>query len=97
MSATNERQSLGGQKTAGLLLANLEGACECGDLATMDAAAEVIASRVRGSLSNLRDLWLRDGGGSDFVDWLLVAAPSLKEKLKKATGRDREAWLRLVG
>lgn len=98
MNATmmlNDRPRLGGSKVAGFVLTALGRALECGDLATMDAAAAVVESRVRDGYAALCDLWQADGG-ADFVDWLMVASPSLKGRLKKATGRDREEWLWLV-
>jgi hypothetical protein len=98
MNATmlnNKRPRLGGKKVAGLLLKHLDGAMECGDLATMDAANEVVDSRVRDGYAALCELWSRDDG-EDFVDWLMVTSPSLGGQLKRATGFDQEQWLWLV-
>jgi len=91
----NDRPRLGGMKVSKFVLSALGRAIECGDLATMDAAYSVIESAHRDGLPAMADLWSRDDGGL-FVDWLMVTAPVLKGKLKKATGRTRDEWLWLV-
>lgn len=95
MALPDKRPRRGGKTVSSLLLNALGGAIECGDLATMNAAGDVVGSRVRGCYEDLRDLWGKDEGG-DFVEWLLIASPGVERQLKKATGLTREEWLWLV-
>lgn len=91
----NDRPRLGGKKVSMFVLSALSRAIECGDLATMDAAAAVIESLHRNGLPAIGDLWARDDGGH-FVDWMMTTAPVLRGAIKKATGRTRDEWLWIV-
>jgi len=93
---SHDRVRLGKEKTAAWITNSLADSLECGDLARMIAAADIVASAHRDGLEAARDMWTRQD--LRLVEWLTdTCSRELSRKLKLATGKGRDEWLWILG
>lgn len=91
----SSRLRLGSVRAGVAALKALEAAVECGDLARMEAAREVIENAHRDGFGAVREGWSRDGSqAGSFLDWITGAAAErhINRCLKLSTGRSRDEW-----
>ena len=83
---------IGAKALATALVRAMDAALDSGDLARMNAVHEIIEKEGMRSLDGLYRQIRHDP-----VDFILVAAPGFSTALKRATGKSRDEWARIIG